>query len=166
MKKVFFAEDIMFKLNNGASICCTSGGFDPIHFGHISYLKSAKLLADIHIVILNGDTFLQAKKGKSLMNLQERCEIISELECVDYVFPFEIENDLTVIEALKIIKPSIFAKGGDRFDKRTIPEWQFCMENNIEIITNVGIKKTRSSTEYLIDWAEYWNITHSLNNSE
>jgi bifunctional ADP-heptose synthase (sugar kinase/adenylyltransferase) len=91
------------------------------------------------------------------MLLEERTKIVSTLECVDFVIPFEIENDLTVIEALKVIRPNIFAKGGDRIDRDSIPEWDFCAENGIKVELNVGKSKVKSSTEYLIEWAEFWN---------
>lgn len=135
------------------SIVCTSGGFDPIHSGHISCFQESKKYAETLVVIVNGDSFLKSKKGKPFMNLKERCSIVSSIKNVDYVIPFEIENDSTVIKALEKIKPHFFTKGGDRYDKSTIAEWEICEKLNIEIITNVGNDKVdTSSSKYLKDW--------------
>src|SRR5215213_1093147 len=70
-----------------------SGGFDPIHPGHASNLLEAKRLGDTLVVVVNGDAFLKAKKGKAFQDLKTRCQIVSFLRAVDYVVPFEIEND-------------------------------------------------------------------------
>ncbi|QKJ23520.1 adenylyltransferase/cytidyltransferase family protein [Poseidonibacter lekithochrous] len=135
------------------SIVCTSGGFDPIHSGHISCFQESKKYAETLVVIVNGDSFLKSKKGKPFMNLKERCSIVSSIKNVDYVIPFEIENDSSVIKALERIKPHFFTKGGDRYDKSTIAEWEICEKLNIEIITNVGNDKVdTSSSKYLKDW--------------
>lgn len=135
------------------SIVCTSGGFDPIHSGHISCFQESKKYAETLVVIVNGDSFLKSKKGKPFMNLKERCSIVSSIKNVDYVIPFEIKNDSSVIKALERIKPHFFTKGGDRYDKSTIAEWEICEKLNIEIITNVGNDKVdTSSSKYLKDW--------------
>jgi bifunctional ADP-heptose synthase (sugar kinase/adenylyltransferase) len=90
------------------------------------------------------------------MDLKTRCHIVSFLQNVDYVIPFEIENDDTVCVALEKLKPHVFTKGGDRFDEKTIPEWNTCEKNNIKIITGVGLKKDWSSSDFLKEWGEYW----------
>lgn len=134
-------------------IVCVSGGFDPIHFGHITHFQCAKKLGDTLIVIVNGDEFLKKKKGKAFMSLNDRCNIISAIISVDYIIPFEIVDDMTVIEALKIIKPHIFAKGGDRNCQENIPEWEICQQLNISIMTGVDVVKYRnSSSNYLARW--------------
>ena len=96
-------------------VACTSGGYDPIHPGHIScildsWVNSMDLKGDHDIltVIVNGDAFLRNKKGESFMDLKTRCQIVSAISGVDYVVPFEIENDQTVCKALEIIKPKYF----------------------------------------------------------
>ena len=133
------------------SIVCTSGGFDPIHSGHISCFQESKKYAQTLVVIVNGDSFLKEKKGKPFMNLEQRCSIVGAIKNVDYVIPFEIENDSTVIKALEKIKPNFFTKGGDRYDKKTIAEWDICEKLNIKIITNVG--NETSSSNYLNAWS-------------
>ena len=135
-------------------IVSTSGGFDPIHSGHISYFQESKNYGDTLVVIVNGDSFLTAKKGKPFMNLMDRCNIISAIKNVDYVIPFEIKNDMTVIKALEKIKPHYFTKGGDRVDKNTIPEWNICKELEIKIITNIdNVRYRNSSSSLLRNWA-------------
>ena len=104
-------------------IVCTSGGFDPLHPGHTSCIIESKQFGDTLVVIVNGDDFLQNKKGKPFMNLAIRCQIISCLRYVDYVIPFEIKNDATVCEALKRVRPHVFTKGGDRTDLSNIPPY-------------------------------------------
>src|SRR6266404_4664947 len=104
-------------------IVATSGGFDPIHPGHISCFIESKKYGDTLVVIVNGDGFLIAKKGRPFQNLKTRCQIVSGVREVDYVIPFEIEGDRTVSKALGAIKPDVFTKGGDRIDDKTIPEW-------------------------------------------
>lgn len=136
------------------TIVCTSGGFDPIHSGHISCFQESKKYANTLTVIVNGNSFLEEKKGKAFMDLEQRCIIVSAVKNVDYVIPFEIENDATVIKALERIRPDFFTKGGDRYDKKTIAEWDICEKLNIKIITNVGNEKNEtSSSKYLKAWS-------------
>lgn len=136
-------------------IVATSGGFDPIHPGHISSIRDAKKLGDTLVVIVNGDEFLRAKKGKPFQDLATRCAIVSGIMDVDYVIPFEIENDQTVCVALERIKPHVFAKGGDRIDEKSIPEWEVCSRHNISIVSGVGADKEWSSSWFLKDWVEF-----------
>lgn len=133
-------------------IVATSGGFDPIHPGHISCIIESKNYGDTLVVIVNGDTFLTAKKGRPFQNLETRSLIVSGISGVDYVVPFEIENDQTVSKALEALKPHVFTKGGDRIDESSIPEWDTCKRNNIEIISGVGHDKKWSSSWFLNDW--------------
>ncbi|OVE78959.1 hypothetical protein BVY00_01505 [bacterium G20] len=133
-------------------IVATSGGFDPIHPGHISCIIESKKYGDTLVVIVNGDAFLTAKKGRPFQNLKTRCQIVSGIREVDYVIPFEIEGDQTVGKALKALKPDVFTKGGDRVDEKTIPEWQICKEHDIKIISGVGEDKLWSSSQFLHEW--------------
>jgi cytidyltransferase-like protein len=137
------------------TIVCASGGFDPIHPGHVSYIHDSKQYGNTLVVIVNGDTFLRNKKGKAFMDLDSRSHIASYIKGVDYVIPFEIENDQTVSEALKKIRPHIFTKGGDRIDESSIPEWQTCVKHNIKVISGVGFDKRWSSSNFLREWGEY-----------
>src|SRR5215471_14331164 len=86
-------------------IVVASGGFDPLHPGHASNLLESKGLGDTLIAVVNGDSFLKNKKGKAFQDLTTRCQIVSFLRGVDFVVPFEIENDQTVCEALRQLRP-------------------------------------------------------------
>ncbi|MEI6810509.1 MAG: adenylyltransferase/cytidyltransferase family protein [Candidatus Nomurabacteria bacterium] len=143
------------------TIVCTSGGFDPVHPGHLSCIQESKQYGDTVVVIVNGDAFLRNKKGKPFMDLKTRVEIMSYVNGVDYIIPFEIEDDQTVIQALKKIRPHIFTKGGDRIDETSIPEWETCIEHNIKVISGVGYSKLWSSSDFLKSWVEHndQNIT-------
>lgn len=135
-------------------IVATSGGFDPIHPGHISCIIESKQYGDTLVVVVNGDGFLRAKKGRPFQDLETRSLIVSGIREVDYVIPFEIENDQTVSKALEEIRPDVFAKGGDRVDKETLPEWDTCKRHGIEIVFGVGHDKKWSSSWFLNKWNE------------
>ena len=131
-------------------IYMTSGGFDPLHVGHLRCiqetsniandpLKNPSNLRGLVVVVVNADSFLIRKKGYAFMPLAERMEIIDGISGVDYVVPWEAEGkDQTVIGAIKELKPQYFTKGGDRFDPQTIPEWNICTEVGCKILTGVG----------------------------
>jgi D-beta-D-heptose 7-phosphate kinase/D-beta-D-heptose 1-phosphate adenosyltransferase len=137
-------------------IVVASGGFDPLHPGHASNLLESKALGDTLVVVVNGDGFLRAKKGKPFQDLKTRCQIVSFVRGVDYVVPFEIEGDSTVCQALRRLRPHVFAKGGDRSAPHLVPEWDVCQELGIEIVFGVGAKKEWSSSDFLKEWGEYW----------
>ena len=141
-------------------IVAASGGFDPLHPGHASYILEAKKLGGTLVVIVNGDSFLRDKKGKPFQDLKTRCQIVSFVRGVDYVVPFEIENDPTVCEALRRLKPNVFVKGGDRSAPELVPEWSVCQENGIELVFDIGMAKMWSSRNFLKDWGEFWTSAH------
>ena len=153
-KIVSFAEFDLIRDSLG-TIVCTSGGFDPIHPGHLSCIYESKQFGDTVVVIVNGDAFLKDKKGKAFMDLKTRMSIVSFMQGVDYIIPFEIENDKTVIEALKRLRPHVFTKGGDRIDHTSIPEWDICNDLNIKIVSGVGYLKEWSSSDFLKEWSEF-----------
>ena len=124
-------------------VVAVSGGFDPLHKGHIEHLREARKLGDKLVVILNKDQFLLKKKGSVFMPYEDRREILRSLGFVDDVIPC-IDEDETVCRTLKQLKPNIFAKGGDRFSDE-IPEAKICRELGIRIIDNLG-KKLQSSS--------------------
>jgi len=136
-------------------IVCTAGSFDPLHPGHTSCLIESKEYGDTLVVIVNGDNFLRQKKGKAFMNLQTRCEIVCCVRNVDYVIPFEIENDLTVSEALRHIQPHVFTLGGELANFTDLPEWQVCQKLGIQVISQVGRPKLWNSSDYLREWGEF-----------
>ena len=138
------------------TVVCTSGGFDPIHPGHATCIVESKRFADTLVVVVNGDAFLRAKKGRPFQDLRTRCQIVACLRGVDYVVPFEIEDDPTVCEALRRIRPNVFTKGGDRTDLSNIPEWDVCQEVGARIESGVGLQKDWSSSDFLTEWGEFW----------
>ena len=102
-----------------------SGYFDPIHVGHIEYLKLARRLGDYLIVIVNNNQQCVLKKGKPFMDEEDRMKIVENMKMVDEVF-LSIDSDKTVCRSLEKIKPNIFANGGDR-SKDEIPESTICL---------------------------------------
>ena len=121
----------------------TSGYFDPLHVGHLECLELARELGDKLIVIINNDLQAKLKKGKSFMSQEDRMKIIAALACVDEVF-LSIDKDKTQCESLKYLRPSIFAKGGDRMTDE-IPEAKVCSDLGIKIVDGLG-EKIRSSS--------------------
>jgi cytidyltransferase-like protein len=133
-------------------VVATSGGFDPIHPGHISCIIESAKLGDVLVVIVNGDSFLTEKKGRPFEDCLTRCLIVSGVRDVDYVVPFDAPGDPTVSGALEVIRPAVFTKGGDRVDASTIPEWETCVAIGTEVVTGVGLSKRWSSSWLLDNW--------------
>jgi len=125
------------------TIVAASGYFDPLHVGHIDYLERAKKLGDKLIVIINNDKQAILKRGHEFMPLVERAKIVGAIRCVDEV-TISVDEDGTVCKTLALLKPDIFAKGGDRFGHE-IPEAEICKELGIKVIDGLG-KKIQSSS--------------------
>ncbi|MBN2239285.1 MAG: adenylyltransferase/cytidyltransferase family protein [Dehalococcoidales bacterium] len=125
-------------------IVTVSGGFDPIHIGHVRMIQEAAKLGKL-IVILNDDNFLKRKKGYVFMPLEERKEILENIKGVESVF-VSIDEDDSVCKSLEAIKPDIFANGGDRKVESEIREARTCRINGIEMVFNVGGGKIQSSS--------------------
>ena len=121
-----------------------SGYFDPVHVGHLEYLKLAKDLGDKLIVIVNNNKQCVLKKGKPFMDESDRLEIVKSLKMVDDVF-LSIDKDKSVCKSLEILKPDIFANGGDR-NTNEVPESIICKKYNIKMIDGLG-NKIRSSSD-------------------
>lgn len=146
-----------------------SGGFDPLHIGHIRLFEAAKKLGDELVVSLNNDAWLTVKKGAPFMPEQERKEILEALRCVDRVvlsrhkaddperfshYPIWYGQD----EMLREIKPDIFAQGGDRDvadaagpDSPVYYERMTCKEIGCKIVFNVGRGGKVQSSSWLTD---------------
>jgi len=150
--------------NKKEKVVMVSGGFDPIHIGHIRYMQEAKKLGDKLIVVINNNNWFEVKGKQIFMDEEERKEIIEALGCVDQViisFHEKGTKDISVSKEIRKIKPDIFANGGDRSPTVTdIPssEHQVCNELGIEMIFNVGRGgKIRSSSELLKDYSKNLN---------
>ena len=121
-----------------------SGYFDPIHIGHLEYLRMAKELGDSLVVIVNNNYQCKLKKGKHFMDENDRVEIVKALRFVDEVF-LSVDNDRTVCKSLEQIKPDIFANGGDRATSE-VPETPVCKKFNIKMVDGLGDKIRSSSS--------------------
>jgi cytidyltransferase-like protein len=129
--------------NNGKVKITVSGYFDPIHVGHLEYLKMAKSLGDILVVIVNNNHQCVLKKGKFFMDENDRLEIVKAIKYVDEVV-LSVDQDKTVCKSLELIRPNIFANGGDRSTDE-VPETSVCKKYKIEMVDGLG-EKIRSSS--------------------
>jgi len=128
-------------------IVACSGYFNPLHKGHVEYLEKAKSLGDKLVVIVNSDHQRALKGSKEFMSQEERMIIVKALRCVDEVI-LSVDKDGTVCESLRLVRPDIFAKGGDRFANE-IPEAKVCDELKITMVDGLGNKIQSSS--WLLD---------------
>lgn len=162
-------KNFLGERSNERPIYMTSGGFDPVHIGHVRCIQGTAALAgdrDGHfpsmkglvVVVVNADSFLERKKGYAFMPLAERMEIINAIKGVDFVVPWETSGDQTVCEAIKELSPAFFTKGGDRFDASTIPEWEICQQIGCEILTGIGGSKIQSSSSLVSRSKSYGQI--------
>jgi cytidyltransferase-like protein len=138
--------------DSGHKIYMTSGGFDPLHVGHLRCLQHTAELAEKNngkvVVLVNGDQFLVEKKGKPFMNAKERLEIVAGIGGVDLAVEW-YDGTQTVIGAIELFKPNYFTKGGDRNDPEMIPEWDTCEKVGCGIILGVGGEKVQSSSSLI-----------------
>lgn len=144
---------------NKNSVVAVSGGFDPIHIGHIRMIKEAKKIAGPEgklIVIMNNDNWLKVKKGFVFMIEPERKEILEHIHGVDKVIissHAKNTKDMSVCVELRKLKPDIFANGGDR-TKKNIPELDLEKEFNMKMIFGVGKGGKVQSSSLLVKKAK------------
>ena len=137
--------------NPEIKVVTTSGGFDPLHVGHLRCLQGSSKIKDelgpncMFIVIANADGFLLNKKGFVFMPESERIEILQGIRGVDHVVPW-FDGTQTCIGAIEALKPDIFTKGGDRTSRENIPEADMCDKVGCKIVFNVGGGKVQSSS--------------------
>ncbi len=144
---------------SGGKTVAISGGFDPLHIGHVNLLKEARALGDKLVVILNNDNWLMAKKGFVFMNENERKAILGAVRFVDEVILTkhpENPEDMTVCHELEELKPDIFANGGDRNEtdaanpqSSLYKDIKTCERLGIKMVFSVGGGKIQSSSELI-----------------
>ena len=141
-------------MQSQTKIVLVTGGFDPIHSGHIEYFKAAKELGDILVVGLNSDAWLARKKGQPFMPFTERSSIVENLFMVDHCILFN-DDDGSSIEAIKNVREMypdseiIFANGGDR-TATNIPEMNF-MDKNLTFKFGVGGSNKKNSSSWILE---------------
>jgi D-beta-D-heptose 7-phosphate kinase/D-beta-D-heptose 1-phosphate adenosyltransferase len=133
----------------GHKIYLTSGGFDPLHVGHLKCIQETAWYAHENngkvLILVNGDQFLIEKKGKPFMKINERLAIVDGLKGVDLAIEW-YDGCQTVDAAIKLFEPDYFTKGGDRDDPEVIPEWSTCQNVGCKVILGVGGGKIQSSS--------------------
>ena len=150
-------------------VSVVSGGFDPIHSGHIAYINSAGKYGDILLVALNSDSWLSRKKGQPFMCFDERKIVLESIKSVNEVIAFN-DDDGSCIDALKQIKEKypdekiIFCNGGDR-NKFNIPEMSV---PGVEFVFGVGGEDKKNSSSWILKnwqgesekrvWGKYFNL--------
>ena len=137
-------------------IVLITGGFDPLHSGHIAYIKAAKELGDILVVGVNSDEWLARKKGAAFMPHLERCNIVKHIVGVDFVIGFD-DDDGSAKHAIWMVRQSypsdkiIFANGGDRTSSN-IPEMDI-IDDNLEFAFGVGGEDKKNSSSWILqEW--------------
>lgn len=137
-------------------IVIVTGGFDPLHSGHISLISEARKHGRV-VIGLNSDDWLIRKKGKSFLSFDERYKILSNLRDVMWVIDFN-DSDGTAIDVIRKTKDFfvknkiVFANGGDRTTEN-VPELDYCKENNIDVIFGVGGQEKKNSSSWILsDW--------------
>lgn len=138
-------------------VVLVTGGFDPLHSGHIDYFKAARRLGDTLVVGVNSDSWLRRKKGREFMPSYERVQIIENLKMVDHCILFNDTEDhaIEAIRNVKIMYPNsqiVFANGGDRTEKN-IPEMS---EPDVEFEFGVGGYNKKNSSSWIL---EEWKAT-------
>lgn len=136
-------------------VVAVSGGFDPIHIGHVRMFNEAKALGDKLVVILNNDNWLVLKKGAAFMPEQERKEVIEAFAPVDEVMLTEHSvgtTDISICNELRKVRPDIFANGGDRKpDGVPVPEVSVCAEIGCRMVYNIGKGGKVQSSSWLVN---------------
>jgi len=155
-------------------IVLITGGFDPLHSGHIAYFKAAKALGDILVVGVNSDAWLTRKKGAPFMPYMERASIVRNIVGVDFVIDFN-DSDGSAKHAIQMVRQSypqeriIFANGGDR-TKENIPEMDI-KDDNLEFVFGVGGEDKKNSSSWILqEWKApkterqwgYYRVLHEV----
>jgi len=129
-----------------------SGGFDPVHVGHLRMIKAASEIGRV-VIILNSDDWLMRKKGYVFMTFEERKELLKAFNEVKEVIEVN-DIDNTVCQALDRIRPHYFGNGGDR-KSDNVPEVNLCVKLGIELAWNLGGDKIQSSSDLVNSMVEH-----------
>jgi D-beta-D-heptose 7-phosphate kinase/D-beta-D-heptose 1-phosphate adenosyltransferase len=129
-------------------LIAVSGGFDPVHIGHVRMIRDASRYGDV-MVIINSDEWLQRKKGYVFMPYEERAEIMGNIKGVTIVTSVN-DSDGTVCDALRRHRPDAFANGGDRKTENT-PEMDVCEEIGIQMMWAIGGNNKPQSSSWLVN---------------
>ena len=141
------------------TVVIVTGGFDPIHSGHIAYFKAAKTLGDYLVVGINSDKWLTQKKGMPFMSWKERAAIVGNLSMVDEVIAFD-DSDGTATQAIEQVLRDrdydpdlrvIFANGGDRKQGNVPEEHQYYDEGQVSFVYGVGGEDKQNSSSWILD---------------
>ena len=130
-----------------------TGGFDPIHSGHISYFKRAKDLSNYLVVGINTEEWLTRKKGQYFQSWKERAEIIRHLDMVDAVISWEYKDDSAcgaIAKCLEIAETVIFANGGDRGKGNTPETDKYDVHPNVEFAWGIGGDDKMNSSSWIL----------------
>lgn len=159
-----------------SKIVLITGGWDPLHSGHIAYINAAKSLGDILLVGVNTDEWLVRKKGKAFLSIAERVNIVENIKAVDGVVLFD-DSDGSAKEAIRNVRlmyPTdeiIFANGGDR-TRKNIPEMNI-KDSNLKFVFGVGGSDKKNSSSWILEnwkapktmrpWG-YYRVLHETEN--
>ena len=144
-----------------SKVVLVTGGFDPLHSGHIAYFKAARELGNHLVVGVNSDEWLTRKKGRPFMPFNERTEIIKELACVDEVIGFN-DDDNTALNAIGQLLQTkgsswkvVFANGGDRTNTTTPEYATFGEHQDVEFAFGVGGEDKKNSSSWILkEWSQ------------
>ena len=135
-------------------ITLVTGGFDPLHSGHIAYFKAAREFGNYLCVGVNSDDWLTRKKGKTFMNVSERMSINKELKCVDLAIEFNDKDDSAcdaIKTSLEVYDNVLFCNGGDRGSVNT-PEYErYRHDNRVEFKFGVGGEDKKNSSSWILN---------------
>ena len=134
-------------------VSLVTGGFDPIHSGHISYFKRAKDLSNYLVVGVNTEEWLTRKKGQYFQSWKERAEIIRHLDMVDAVISWDDEDNSAcgaIAKCLEIAETVIFANGGDRGKDNTPEVDKYGDHPNVEFAWGIGGDDKMNSSSWIL----------------
>jgi len=132
---------------NRSRVVLVSGFFDPLHRGHVAYLREAKKLGERLVVAIHRDECCIRKKGYCFMPLEDRTAVLSAVRYVDKIVVCEPSCDLTTCDLLLKVRPDVFAKGGDRIpENMPESELKLCKKLGIRVVYGVGGAKVQSSS--------------------